>query len=137
LTHEQRRSRERARVVVEPFARVVLRQERGGIDLHAQEISDGVRILSAIEPLQPDAPRSWSFRSRLIEVVFQRGNERFDPRGIGLRVAGRRHESATQLSYDALEGLCLVRHVLGRHGIERDVGSELGGVVAVDAVALQ
>src|SRR5688572_21860484 len=36
-----------------------------------------------------------------------------------------------------LERLCLVRDILGRHGIECDAGRELGGVVTVDAVALE
>ena len=60
-----------------------------------------------------------------------------DCRVVRARIAGRGHEAAAQLAHDVLERLRLVRHVLRTHGIEGDTGRELGGVVAVDAVALE
>ena len=57
-------------------------------------------------------------------------------RRVGNDRVGGRHHSAAQLQSDFFPDFGMIRHVLHRHTLEREVAGALGVVVAVDAVAI-
>ena len=134
LIEKRRRYLEHVGDVVETVALVVLRQQRGGVDLEREEIFDRVRILGAIQSVQSDAPGIRLRGVRLVERALEpadRGPARLLVR---LRMTGRRHHVAAQLAHRGLENLALVRDGFGCQRIERDVRRVVVSIVALRAV---
>ncbi len=121
--------------VVEAITRGVGRQHRARVDLHAEQVVDGRRVLRAVDAVQRHIA---GLRAPLarggVEIALERRDE-FPLRGrIGPRFRRRRHEIATQFANDLFESCRLRGHVLGLQSLEREVAREFGVVVAVLAV---
>ncbi len=97
---EQHRRQITDRDVVEAVAAFIRRQKRRGIDVHRQEISDGVSVFGAIQTTQRlGAAGVWIYCCRLIERCFQRCEKRSPIVRGELRHVGRRHRAGVHLAH--------------------------------------
>ena len=73
---QRRRHAKQARVVVETVRGIVWRQQRGGVDFERQQITDGVRVLAAVQAVQRVAARIRMRRRGAIERPFKMLDQR-------------------------------------------------------------
>ena len=135
LLEERRRHAERRRDVVEAVDLDLGRQELGRVDVDADEVVDGGRVLGAIQALDRHVAGA-RHHGVAVDRALEPGDERVDARLLGLRPARRRHEPAAQLAHGGLEDLRLERHGIGAHAFEHEAARGLGRVMAFDAVGL-
>ena len=69
LLQVQRRQGEHVADVVEPVAGVVRRERGVGVEVHAQQVADGVAVLDAVEPADGDPPGVGVLRVDLEDAV--------------------------------------------------------------------
>ncbi len=135
LLDERRRRRERRRDVREAVNLDFRGQVFLGIDLDVEQRLHGMRVLGAREALRRDV--AGLLRRVLVDRALEARDEPVDLFGCRLRLAGRRHQPAAQLDDRGLELLGVLRHLVEAEALERDLPGELGGVVALRAVAVE
>ena len=135
LLEERRRHAERGRDVVEAVDLDLGRQELRGVDVDADEIVHGGRVLGAVQALDRHVAGA-RHHGVAVDRALEPRDERVDARLLGLRLARRRHQPAAQLAHRGFEHLRLERHGVGAHAFEHEAARGFGRVVAVDAVGL-
>jgi hypothetical protein len=126
--------------VVEPFRRIVGRQEGGRVDLERQQIADGVGILRAIQTMDRGPSGVRSLQRGTVEVRLEPAGECVIRSVVRTQHAGRRHLTGSQLAYDPLPQRRIARDVVQVRTIQHDAGCGRlrcdVAVVADDAVAI-
>ena len=125
------------RDIVEAVFRIVPRQQRHGIDAQIEQVADGVGVFLSIQTMQTNATGIGIGLRRPIQVVFHPGNEAPQRLQVGLGLAGRRHQSAPQLSHRLLHGLGVLGNLLFQHGVERDTAGPIRGVMTFGAILVE
>ena len=138
LIDERRRHRQRVRDVVEAVLGAVDGQQRRGIDLEREQIANRVRVLGAIHAMRRHvagrrarAPRhraSPRARRRTHRSPHRSG---FRPASLGGGIMRPRSLRTARSNVSACAATSS-----GDERVERDVGREIGLVVALDAIAL-
>src|SRR6185503_9912690 len=136
LLHERRRHLEAGRDVVEVLDLFVLRQELDGVDLEREQVADRVAVFLAIQTVRHDRLIAVVRDRGLVERVLKPYDERLEPLLVGTRLFRRRHRVAAQLAHGHLELLGMLRDALGLDLLEVEAAGEIGGVVAIGAIAL-
>jgi hypothetical protein len=95
---ERGRHCKRPRHVVEPVGRVVRREELARVDLHVQQIANGVRVLDAVQSVK--AGRREMGNRTAIQLVLHPGDELLARRRIRPRHPRRRHHPGAKLPDD-------------------------------------
>ena len=103
LLDERRRHLQARRNVVEPFHHIVSRQHSGRVEIHREEIANGVRVFLAIEPMQDDFVRHVRLTGRLVERGLEERDQPVGRRGIRLPRSRRRHHASAHLAHRLLE----------------------------------
>src|SRR5262249_37984354 len=92
LLQQERRHAEDIADVVEAVADVIAGEVGGGAEVDAEEIADGVVVLSTVEPADRDAARVAALAAiNDRELLIEERQDRVTFRGAGLRLLGRRH----------------------------------------------
>ena len=136
LLHQHRRQRQHVGDVVEPVARVVLREVVGGPRLHAEQIADGVVVFGTVEPAGGYTSRiGRRFAVDPIELLFQPGRDCLSLRFLRLVLLDGRHFLALELPGDLFPALTVLDE-RGRIGELLEVQILFVLLVAVTAVAV-
>ena len=151
--HQRLRHPQQAADVVEAEARVVGRQEVVRLDLHCQQIADGVGVLRAVQAVEGGrTARIAGLRPGAVELALEPSQERLELLRGRPRAAGRRHHAAAQLADHLFPPVGVPAHLGEIERVESQAdGAELpdqrrGGaaptvhhalVVAGDAVAVE
>jgi hypothetical protein len=134
---QERRRQVADRHVVEAVTAVIGRQERGGVDVEGQQVSDGVLILGPIEAAQ--RVRTAGIRSggrRGIERRCQPRQQRAPVVRGRLRHVGRRHRARVHFAHDLLPDFGSSPGVVDVEPVQPQVRCLEAFVVARDAVAI-
>ena len=129
--------RQRIRDVVEAEGLIVGRQQRPGVNLHRQQIADGIGVLDPIQPMQGRPSRIRPSGCHAIEAVLQPRSERVVGFGRRPRPRGRRHLAGPQLLDDPLPHRRICGEVVDVDVVEGQVGGAEACVMAGDAVAIE
>ena len=135
---EQRRGQVADRDVVEAVTAFIGGQERGGVDVEGQQVSDGVLILGTIQT--PQRLRAARIRPRgggLVERCFQPREQGPAIVHRGLRHAGRRHRARAKFAHDLLPDLGAGTRIGDVGLVQHQAGGLELLVVAGDAVAIE
>ena len=132
---ERRRHGQGPRHVVEAPARVVCRKELGRVDLEAEQITDRVRVLGAIQTMEPGRGQVGDGVS--IELVFQPGNQRLAHGRLGPGHARRRHHAGPKLPHDLFAYLRLIAEAGQIKCVQRETRGLDRLVVAGHAVLIE
>ena len=151
--HQRLRHPQQAADVVEAEARIVGRQEIVRVDLHRQQVADGVAVLGAVQAVEGRRPaRIAGGLPGPVELALEPGQERLELRFVRPRPAGRRHDPAAQLADHLLPPVRVAAHLGEIERVEGEAdGAELPDqrrgdaapaahhplVVAGDAVAVE
>ena len=120
---QSRRNAQSVRDIVESFARIVGGQQRGRVDIEREQIADGVRILSAVQAMQPGEAGIGIGSCGAIECRFELVGESVHGGAVRTRRASRRHHARADFPHDFLPSLRvwsgmreiqLVQHQTGR-----------------------
>ncbi len=136
LIDERRRDLQGLRVVVVAVLDVVCGQQRGGVDVQAEQIADGVLVFAPVETTERDAP-DVLVRGGRVDRVLEPAGHLEHGLVVGALLASRRHEAAAQLADGLLPDLRVLGDRLGAHDVERHAPRPVLEVVAAHAVILQ
>ncbi len=123
-------------IVVEPVFLLIARQQRGDVDVQADQVAHRVGVFAPVEPVQRNAPR---LRRDLrgIEVSLEEVDQVVDRRLVRMRLGARgRHEPRPQLTHGGFPNLGVVRQAVERHGVEGDAAGPVGSVMTLEAVVI-
>ena len=125
----EHRRRERLDVgdVVEAVADRVGRQQRGDVDVDAEQVVHRARVFSPVQALKRTMAGIRLQRRRAIETIFERGRKRGQCLLVGTLRAGGRHHAGPQLANHLLDHVGVIGG-LGR--VERRE-RELSGLAAI------
>jgi len=138
VAFEQRgRDRQRSSDVVESRKRLIGGKEGLGVDLQVEQLSDRVRILGPIQPMNDRPSRIGRKGCRLIERGFDGSHERLDARAVRPRQARGRHRAAAELPNDSFPGRRVLADMRGVYPVERETRSPSLLVVAGNTVGIQ
>ena len=134
---QQRRSIQQLRDVVEAEVPAVARQKICDVRLDAEQITNRVRVLRAIQSVHLRAARVRVRRGVGVERSRQRVDELRASFLLGLRLLARRHRADLELVQHLFPrgGICV--HVVRHAPVERQVGREIRVVMAVRAIACE
>ena len=116
---QRRRHAEHVGDVVEAVARIVGRQQGGGIDVERQQIADRVLVLDAVHAVQRRASGIGAGRRGAIDGVLDRAGEGVERGALGPLGAGGRHQAGAHLADHLLPDL-RVGAAIGREAFERE-----------------
>jgi hypothetical protein len=100
--HQRRRERLNVRDVVEALADRVGRQERGGIDVDREQVSDRPGVFGPVEALEWPSARIRIEGGRGVDPGLERARERREDCRVGPARSGGRHHAGTKLPDDFL-----------------------------------
>ena len=135
LGDERRRNLERVGVVVEAAFDVVLGQQNGRVDIESEQVTNGVRVLTSVQPMQRNAARL-VLACLGVDAILEPGHQLRGGFDVWTRLAGRRHETAAQFTNGGFPCLGIVGDAVGRQLVECAPAGLLGAVVTVEAVVL-
>ncbi len=90
--------------VVEAAAGIVGRQQRGGVDIHCEQVADGVGVLAAIHAMQRRTAGVGIRRGGAIQRAFHGAGKRVQGLAVRAARARRRHHARPHLAHHFLPG---------------------------------
>ena len=135
LLQEGGRHRQGRGDVAEPLHFHLGGQVLGRVDFHGQQILHRIGELGAAHAFEGDVARE-PRADTLVDGALEPADEPVDLCLAGLETSGRRHQPTAQLVHRRLEDLGLPHHGSGLELVEPDARGIVGGVMAVDAVAV-
>ena len=124
------------RHVVEPVGGFVRWQERGDIDVHAEQVTDRVRVFRAVQPAQDGTTRVQARRRRAVQLLFQPADQAVVGRLVRPFDALRGHHAQLQLPQDLFPGLRIGRNIREIERVQGEVARLQALVVTRHAVLI-
>jgi len=134
---EDRRRPERRRDIVKPGDGIVGRQQRRDVDVHTEQVANGVRVFCAVDPVDDRRPRVRTSDGRTIQRRFERHDQIAHRGRAWSRRRSRRHHARAQLANDLLPDLAVLRDMTERKPLQGKSARFQPVVVASYAIAIE